>query len=46
MAWSADIEQIGFFSKGYYLKKTLLYTWANMVNRVQLAQEKVRDILK
>lgn len=34
------------FSKGYYLKKTLLYTWANMVNCVQLAQGKVRDILK
>lgn len=34
------------FSKGYYLKKTLLYAWANMVNCIQLAQGKVRHILK
>lgn len=34
------------FSKGYYLKKTLLYAWANMVNCTQLAQGKVRHILK
>lgn len=33
-------------SKGYYLKKTLLYAWANMVNCIQLAQGKVRHILK
>lgn len=33
-------------SKGYYAKKTLLYAWANMVNCIQLAQGKVRHILK
>lgn len=33
-------------SKGYYPKKTLLYAWANMVNCIQLAQGKVRHILK